>query len=238
MKKVTTFPFSPHVSEFKTVLDSRIRIPAFRIPIVSGIPEFLELYSRFQSPGLHVPQKKISRILGSVSLTWGSLSNHVHSSWKKLGLWIWVNYSSMNRERIGSNRLIKLSAFRNLWNFYLWNLESGTCLFVSWIWILALESIIQLNESGIPLTIKIPESKVRQWQRIKSPALGIRNLQLGIQNQRLSLGNSWLKSLAFLWIVKRSLSLFFPQTSWWQEGSTVRNISNLVKYKEIAPKVV
>ena len=70
--------FSSYVREFKTVLDSGLHAVdsgfqvldsrsfsvdlGFRIPIVSGISGFLQLYSGFEGPGFRIPQTKISRI--------------------------------------------------------------------------------------------------------------------------------------------------------------------------------
>ena len=71
----------------------------------------------------------------------------------------------------------------NLGNFSWWNPESGKVLLVeaeSW----ALESRIQLKESGIPFTtgIQNPSSTDKDWSLV--PA--IRNPLHGIQNPRLS----------------------------------------------------
>ena len=166
MKKVTTFPFSPHVSEFKTIfsiLDSGFLHSEFQLLV--GVRNSLTCIPDSKTQDYTFHKQKISRILESDSFSWGCFLILEEAWTLNLG----------KSEKIGSNRLIRLSGFRNPWKFCLWNLESGTFLLVSGIWILALESIIQLNESGIPLTIKIPESKFH-WQRIYSPVFGIRNL--------------------------------------------------------------
>ena len=69
---------------------------------------------------------------------------------------------------------VRESGFWNPWNFCVWNLES---------W--ALESGIQLKESGILLRIGIRNpiqgSSRKDWNQVS----GIRNPRLGIQNPRI-----------------------------------------------------
>ena len=50
-----------------TGLDSFSVELGFRIPIASGIPDFTELYSRFQIPGFRIPWAKISRTPDSLT---------------------------------------------------------------------------------------------------------------------------------------------------------------------------
>ena len=71
----------------------------------------------------------------------------------------------------GSSPHVRETVFRNPWNFCLWNLEP---------W--ALESGIQLKESGIPLTIRIqnPNSTDKDW----NPVPGIWKQRRKIQNPR------------------------------------------------------
>jgi len=91
------------------------------------------------------------------------------------------------------------SRFRNLANFCSWIPES--CAF---------ESRIQFKESRIPANNWSPESEFH-WQGIKNPVPGIRDLQRGVQNPRLSwitsLGvNRWSRNLIIYGVLRCSLS--------------------------------
>ena len=87
--------------------------------------------------------------------------------------WRKLSTSCLPRVRDSGFRKIFACGIRNLGKFYTWNLES---------W--ALESGIQLKESGILLTIRIqnPSSTDKDWNQVP----GIRNPLCGIQNPRLS----------------------------------------------------
>ena len=139
----------------------------FWIPIVSMIPDsgFLELYSGFQSPGFLILRAKISRFPESL-FSYGSylrtaplqkylLLNLSFDCFLQAVSLACFTFSSLTFINQISPHVGYRSGFRDpgIFAFGIRNPENS-CLLDSKSW--ALESAVHVKESGIPLTIGIP----------------------------------------------------------------------------------